>query len=42
MQTVFGRMFNYGSVTVQAAGQNLEAIPMIDSPIEFRNAVTAR
>jgi len=42
VQSIFGRLFNYGSVTVQAAGQNLEAIPMIEAPIEFRNNVTAR
>ena len=42
VQSVFGRLFNYGSITVQAAGQNLEAIPMIDAPIDFRNHVTAR
>ena len=41
VQSVVGRLFNYGTITVQAAGQNLEAIPTIDAPIEFRNHVTA-
>jgi uncharacterized membrane protein YdbT with pleckstrin-like domain len=38
-QSILGRIFNYGSIKVQAAGQNSEALPMIDSPIEFRNHV---
>jgi uncharacterized membrane protein YdbT with pleckstrin-like domain len=42
VQSVFGRLFNYGNITIQAVGQNLEAIPTIEAPIEFRNNVTAR
>lgn len=40
-QSILGRIFDYGSVTVQAAGMNLEELPLIESPLEFRNHITA-
>lgn len=40
-QSIMGRIFDYGSVTVQAAGMNLEELPMIESPLQFRNHITA-
>jgi uncharacterized membrane protein YdbT with pleckstrin-like domain len=41
-QTVFGRMFDYGDITVRGTGSGIEPLRKIDSPIQFRNAVTAR
>jgi len=41
-QSILGRIFDYGNVTVQAAGMTLEDLPMIESPLQFRNHITAR
>jgi uncharacterized membrane protein YdbT with pleckstrin-like domain len=41
-QTVFGRLFDYGDITVRGTGSGIEPLRKIDSPIQFRNAVTAR
>jgi uncharacterized membrane protein YdbT with pleckstrin-like domain len=41
-QSVFGRMFDYGDITVRGTGSGIEPLRKIDSPIQFRNAVTAR
>ncbi len=40
-QSVFGRLFNYGTVTIHGTGTTLEPLRGIDRPIEFRNQVTA-
>jgi uncharacterized membrane protein YdbT with pleckstrin-like domain len=40
-QGILGRMLNYGDITINGAGQSIERIPAIDSPVEFRNHVTA-
>lgn len=40
-QGILGRMFNYGDITINGAGQSIERIPAIDNPVEFRNHVTA-
>jgi len=40
-QSILGRIFDYGNVTVQAAGMTLEDLPMIESPLQFRNHITA-
>jgi len=40
-QGVLGRMLNYGDITINGSGQSIERIPAIDSPVEFRNHVTA-
>jgi uncharacterized membrane protein YdbT with pleckstrin-like domain len=41
-QSVFGRIFGYGDIVVRGTGSGLEPLKGIDSPIEFRNHVTAR
>jgi uncharacterized membrane protein YdbT with pleckstrin-like domain len=41
-QTVFGRLFDYGDITVRGTGSGIEPLRKIDSPLAFRNAVTAR
>jgi len=40
-QSVLGRLFNYGNVTIHGTGTTLEPFRGIDRPIEFRNQVTA-
>jgi uncharacterized membrane protein YdbT with pleckstrin-like domain len=40
-QSILGRIFDYGNVTVQAAGMTLEDLPMIENPLQFRNHITA-
>ena len=41
-QSIMGRAFNYGDVTIRGTGQTFEPLRQIDRPIEFRNEVTAR
>ena len=41
-QSIVGRAFNYGDVTIRGTGQTFEPLRQIDRPIEFRNEVTAR
>ncbi|MGA7544909.1 MAG: PH domain-containing protein [Methyloceanibacter sp.] len=40
-QSVLGRLFNYGTVTIHGTGTTLESLRDIDRPIEFCNQVTA-
>ena len=40
-QSIFGRLFNYGDILVRGVGTGFEPLKNIDSPIEFRNHVTA-
>jgi uncharacterized membrane protein YdbT with pleckstrin-like domain len=40
-QSLFGRLFDYGTVTVHGTGGSLEPLPNIANPITFRNYVTA-
>jgi uncharacterized membrane protein YdbT with pleckstrin-like domain len=40
-QGILGRVLNYGDITINGTGQSIERIPQIDSPVEFRNHVTA-
>jgi uncharacterized membrane protein YdbT with pleckstrin-like domain len=40
-QSVMGRIFNYGTVTVRGTGGGMEPLANIDDPIAFRNQVTA-
>jgi uncharacterized membrane protein YdbT with pleckstrin-like domain len=40
-QSVLGRLFNYGDVTIHGTGTTLEPFRGIDRPIDFRNQVTA-
>ena len=41
-QSVLGRMFNYGDVTVRGTGASIEPLRLIDDPLAFRSCVTAR
>ena len=41
-QSIPGRLFGYGDVTVVGVGETDKKIPMIASPIQFRNHITAR
>ena len=41
-QTILGRLFNYGDVTVRGVGEGAETIQTIASPLDFRNHITAR
>ena len=41
-QSIAGRIFNYGDVTVRGVGEGAETIDTIASPLEFRNHITAR
>jgi len=41
-QTLLGRIFDYGDVTVKGTGSTLEPLLSVDRPIAFRNEVTAR
>lgn len=40
-QSVFGRLFNYGTVIVRGTGGGMDALPDIEDPLTFRNHVTA-
>ena len=41
-QSVLGRILDYGDITVRGTGTGIEPLKGIDSPIDFRNHVTAR
>ena len=41
-QTIPGRIFDYGDVTIMGVGKSEEKLNMVTSPIAFRNAITAR
>ena len=41
-QSIWGRVFNYGTITVHGTGRGIEPLYKIDSPIELRNFVTAQ
>jgi len=36
-QSIMGRAFNYGDVTIRGTGQTFEPLRQIDRPIDFRN-----
>lgn len=38
-QSLFGRMLDYGDVTVRGTGAGLETLRLIDAPLEFRSHV---
>ena len=40
-QSLLGRIFNYGNITVRGTGSSFEPLKNIGSPITFRNHVTA-
>jgi len=41
-QSVLGRIFNYGDVTVRGTGASIEPLRLVDDPLAFRSCVTAR
>jgi uncharacterized membrane protein YdbT with pleckstrin-like domain len=41
-QSILGRIFDYGDIVVRGTGVGIEPLRGIDSPLAFRNAVTAR
>jgi uncharacterized membrane protein YdbT with pleckstrin-like domain len=41
-QTILGRIFNYGDVTILGVGEGKQTISTIASPLAFRSAITAR
>ena len=41
-QSILGRILNYGDVTILGVGEGKETISTINSPLEFRNYITAR
>ncbi|MFO1110597.1 MAG: PH domain-containing protein [Bradyrhizobium sp.] len=41
-QSIMGRLFDYGDVTIMGVGEGRETIATIASPLAFRNAITAR
>ena len=41
-QSILGRMFNYGDITIRGTGAGIEPLHNIYEPLEFRNKVTAR
>jgi uncharacterized membrane protein YdbT with pleckstrin-like domain len=42
VQSVLGRIFGWGDITIRGVGEGTETIKMIGSPIEFRNQITTR
>jgi uncharacterized membrane protein YdbT with pleckstrin-like domain len=41
-QSILGRVFNYGTVTVRGTGGGMDALPDIEDPLTFRNHVTTQ
>lgn len=41
-QSILGRIFNYGDVTIRGVGEGFEVIKTIASPLAFRSSITAR
>ena len=41
-QSIAGRIFDYGDVTIMGVGEGKETIKTIASPLAFRNSITAR
>jgi uncharacterized membrane protein YdbT with pleckstrin-like domain len=40
-QTLLGRIFNYGDITIRGTGNSFETLVKIDSPLKLRTTVTA-
>src|SRR5262249_39431347 len=40
-QTILGRIFSYGDITIRGTGETMETLRTIDHPLDFRNHVTA-
>ena len=41
-QTLFGRLFDYGSIVVRGTGSGIEGLHFIAKPIELRSAIVVR
>lgn len=41
-QSILGRLFGYGDVTITGVGKSEERLDTIASPLAFRNSITAR
>jgi hypothetical protein len=41
-QSIWGRLFGYGSITIRGTGEGIEPLRDIARPIELRNAVMVR
>ena len=41
-QSIWGRIFDFGDVTILGVGEGKETITTIASPLAFRNSITAR
>ncbi|MDR3495197.1 MAG: PH domain-containing protein [Ancalomicrobiaceae bacterium] len=41
-QTILGRIFNYGSLSIHGTGAGLEGLETIADPLSLRTAITAR
>ena len=41
-QSVLGRLFGYGTVTIRGTGQAVEPLRDMADPLQFRNAILAR
>ena len=41
-QSLFGRVMNYGDLTIQGVGEGTQSISTVASPLAFRNAITTR
>jgi len=41
-QSLFGRLLNYGDVTIRGTGTSYEPLRAVDRPIALRNEITAR
>jgi uncharacterized membrane protein YdbT with pleckstrin-like domain len=41
-QTLFGRLFDYGSIVVRGTGSGIEGLHFIARPIELRSAIVVR
>lgn len=41
-QSIPGRIFGWGDVTIRGVGEGVERVKMIGSPIEFRSHITVR
>jgi uncharacterized membrane protein YdbT with pleckstrin-like domain len=40
-QSLIGRLFDYGNVTIRGTGSSFEKLSMIDAPLKLRTTVTA-
>ncbi|HEY5082215.1 MAG TPA: PH domain-containing protein [Bauldia sp.] len=41
-QSLIGRLFNYGDITVRGVGSGFEPLRMVDDPLRFRAQVSTR